>query len=118
MAPKGSEQLFQRKRKKSAEGDEVITAAVSSPSLSPTSLPTIPLESEQIPPFPISSSPPLELSSYPSPTTQPISDIPTARKREVKLLLANKFEIGGKKDPTGWFISEKCTSSSISSSLS
>jgi hypothetical protein len=30
-------------------------------------------------------------------------------KRDVQVLLAKSFEMGGKIDPTGWWMSEKCT---------
>jgi hypothetical protein len=32
---------------------------------------------------------------------------------EVNLLLANKFDLSGGKDPTGWWVSEKRTSSNL-----
>lgn len=36
-----------------------------------------------------------------------------AEKKVIKVLLANKFELEGKKDPTGWWVSEKRASASL-----
>lgn len=38
-------------------------------------------------------------------------------KRPVALLLANKFDLGGKKDPTGWWMSEKRKAFTVLSSF-
>lgn len=37
----------------------------------------------------------------------PVIEVSQPGKRDVNLLLANKFNLGGKTDSTGWWMSEK-----------
>lgn len=76
----------------------------SSSTSSPTNLPAHTLDSTEL--------------AVPPPTKEKVKKVRKSKvvkvvvekldKRDVKVLLAKSFEMGGKIDPTGWWMSEKC----------